>query len=89
MTKEIEYNKKKFKVNYKHFRKKDLSPDATHVVIAPKGGKTIGGVEISRFAHIVAIAECSKKDTFYKKVGRELVHKRLTEMLTRLTPVKD
>ena len=87
MTAEIEYNGVVLPVKYKHVRKHYFDEDGCN--ISPKGGKTLAVLKLDRFSNIVAFAECSKKDTYSRKVGRKMAFERLEALLARLTPAKE
>jgi len=69
------------RVKFRHDRKYD-----TYALVLPRGGKTTAIVIFPDGTEIVGTAECSKKDNYSKKLGRDISLGRALATLERRTP---
>jgi hypothetical protein len=86
----IEYKGKKYRVDYKHCRKYELSCVSMKHDILPRGGETCAYINLgfdkcmNPIGGLVAYSYCADSDVYSKKIGRDICKKRLLEMITKL-----
>lgn len=86
----IEYNGKRYRVDYKHQRVLSGRSTRNTPEISPNGGMTVGYITLYKdkdghgLGGLTAAAVCSKKDVYSKHKGRELCKGRLLSMLVKL-----